>query len=148
MLDILIISVGKKHDPLLASAIDHYENRIKHFAKLNWLLVPSSDTAEESMAISQKLKSGDTVVLLDEVGKAVSNQDLAEIVDAAQNQSAKRLVFIIGGAYGVDDALKAKANNVVSLSGLVFPHQLVRLILLEQLYRSFSILSGSKYHHD
>lgn len=148
MLDILIISVGKKHDALLAQAIAHYEDRLKHYCKLGWLLVSSSDISEESSAILNKTKLGDTVVLLDETGKDVNNQQLADIIDTAQNQSVKRLIIIIGGAYGVNQEVKARADYVVSLSGLVFPHQLVRLILVEQLYRSYSILSGSKYHHE
>ncbi len=148
MLSITVISVGKKHDALFADALAHYENRLKHYCKLDWQLVPSSDINTESLAILSKLTTDDAVVLLDETGSKVTNQQLADVIDSAQNQSVKRLVFIVGGAYGVTDEVKARAGSVLSLSGLVFPHQLVRLILVEQLYRSYSILSGGKYHHE
>ncbi len=148
MQQILIISVGKKHDVLLADAIAHYEGRLKHYCKLSWLLIPSSSAIEETAAILHKLNNDDVVILLDETGKSIANQQLADMIDSAQNQSVKRLVFIIGGAYGVTEELKERANQVISLSSLIFPHQLVRLILLEQLYRSYSILAGSSYHHE
>lgn len=147
MLSIHIISVGKKHDALLAQSISHYEGRLKHSCKLSWSIIPSSDVQSESSAILEKTNLDDVVVLLDETGKAVDNNMLAKIIDDAQNQAVRRLVFVIGGAYGVNDDVKNRADYILSISGLIFPHQLVRLILLEQLYRSYSILSGGKYHH-
>lgn len=145
---ILIICVGKKHDALLSPSIEHYEGRLKHFVRVEWQIIPSSDIGSESSSICDKLKPNDKVVLLDEDGKSVDNVGLAQVIEQTQNNAVDRLVLIIGGAYGVNDDVKSRADYIFSLSKLVFPHQLVRLILVEQLYRSYSILSGSKYHHD
>lgn len=148
MLKILILSVGKKHDAELVGAIEHYEKRLTHYAKVEWQFVPSSSVDQESSEILAKLKPTDRVVLLDETGDKINNTGLAELIEKTQNQAVSRLALVIGGAYGVNNEVKARADNVLSLSGLVFPHQLVRLILVEQLYRSYSILSGGKYHHE
>jgi 23S rRNA (pseudouridine1915-N3)-methyltransferase len=77
-----------------------------------------------------------------------STEDLSQFLEKQKNESTKRLVFLIGGAYGIADEVRARANYTWSLSKLTFPHMLVRLILVEQVYRAFSILEGSKYHHD
>lgn len=148
MLHIEIICVGKKHDTLLADAINFYEKKLRHYCKITWNIIPSSDKDSESEVMLNRLNSDDMVILLDETGSQATNKVLADLIDSAQNNSVKRLVLIIGGAYGVNDTLKDRADRVVGLSALVFPHQLVRLILAEQLYRSYSILSGSKYHHN
>lgn len=144
---IVCISVGKKHDSLSAPMIEEYEKRLKHYCNFEWLLIPSSGKEDESKAIIEKLATQDKVILLDETGEQIYNAKLAKLIENAQNSSVDRLVLIIGGAYGVDDTVKERADSVIGLSNLVFPHQLVRAIVVEQIYRSFSILSGSKYHH-
>jgi 23S rRNA (pseudouridine1915-N3)-methyltransferase len=88
------------------------------------------------------------LILLDEKGKMLSSPGLANLMQQKANQSAQRIVFLIGGAYGVDDEIKKRANFTWSLSELVFPHMLVRLILAEQVYRACSILANEKYHHE
>lgn len=141
---ILCIAVGKKHDPNLAAAIAEYEKRLNNFS---WLLIPSSDKVRETEAITKQLKNDDTVILLDERGKMWANDRLAYAMESLQNRAVKRLIFIIGGAYGVDISLQRRSDYILSLSPLVFPHQIVRLLLVEQLYRTFSILAEGKYHH-
>ena len=89
----------------------------------------------------------DDLILLDETGKQLSSEDLAKFIQARANGSTKNIVFLIGGAYGVSEAVKKRANYTWSLSKLVFPHQLVRLILDEQVYRACSINRNEKYHH-
>lgn len=143
---LLIISPGKAHDRTVAEGIAEYEKRLSHFA-IEWLHPAASDKETEGAAILKTVKDGDTVVLLDERGKDITTPDLAKFFDAELQSGAKRLVFIIGGAFGVSDAVQARADRTFKLSSLVFPHMLARLILVEQLYRAVSILDGAKYHH-
>lgn len=145
---LLIISVGKKHDPSLAEAVDDFTSRVNHYAPLEWKLVsPDKDAEKEGRAILKSLDDRDQVVLLDERGKEVDSPGLAGLIEKQLNASTHRLVFVIGGAYGVSDEVRKRAHTTIALSRLVFPHQLVRLILIEQIYRAFTILRGEKYHH-
>ncbi len=151
---IKIISVGKQDDAAAKSIIDQYESRMKRWVSIEWQFLPhasgdsvSAQQIAESKSIANQLRPNDYVILLDETGVQVTNQKLAGIVEQALNQAANQVVFIIGGAYGVDDALRTRADFVLSLSPLVFPHKLVRVLLTEQLYRTFSILHGLPYHH-
>jgi 23S rRNA (pseudouridine1915-N3)-methyltransferase len=144
---VLIISPGKGHDDTVASGIAKYEKRLSRSVDLAWLFPPSGDVEKEGASIVKALKDGDFVVLLDERGKDIDSLGLSSLIDKHKLSGAKRLVFIIGGAYGVSGEVKARAQATLKLSSLVFPHMLVRLILLEQLYRALSILGGSKYHH-
>jgi len=146
MLRINIIAIGKKHDPLLVDAIDHFQRRMAHSAVVTWDIIPPSDIDSESEKLIKRAGNS-TVVLLDENGERYSSEDFSQLLQRAKNQSAKQLSFIIGGAYGVNDAVVSRADISMSLSTMVFPHQLVRLILMEQLYRGFDILAGGKYHH-
>jgi 23S rRNA (pseudouridine1915-N3)-methyltransferase len=102
---------------------------------------------KEADCILEWLEKDDYLVLLDEKGKSLSSEKLASFLQSRANESTKRVVFLIGGAFGVDDRLKKRAQLMWSLSALVFPHQLVRLILAEQLYRAATILRNEKYHH-
>ena len=102
---------------------------------------------EESQRILSKLRPTDTVILLDEMGTQFDSTALARTLDQLFT-NGKSVVFVIGGAYGVSDELRSRADTVWSLSPLVFPHQLVRLILIEQLYRAQSIANGGRYHHE
>lgn len=145
---ITCITVGKKHDPKLVNAIEDYEKRLKSYCDFSWAYIPTSDKDTESAAITKQLKDDDVVVLLDERGKLWANNYLSQAVEYLQNSSTKRVVMIIGGAYGVNDDLVRRSNYVVAFSPLVFPHQIVRLLVVEQLYRTYAILSGSNYHHN
>jgi 23S rRNA (pseudouridine1915-N3)-methyltransferase len=97
--------------------------------------------------ILEWLQPDDYLIALDERGKQTSSEELAAFIQQRANESRKRLIFLIGGAYGLDDVVLKRADFKWSLSKLVFPHQLVRLILAEQLYRACTILRGEKYHH-
>ena len=147
-----IIAIGPKHEPHLQEIIDSYEKRLERFGGVHWILLPygaqANETARrtESAAITTKLKDDDYVVLLDERGSELTSLALAKRLDTMR-ASSRRIVFVIGGAYGVDDALRTRAEFVLSLSQLVFPHQIIRLILVEQLYRSHMILENHPYHH-
>lgn len=145
---LLIISPGKGHDHTVADGIAEYEKRFDKRFDLSWTLPAAGSKETESAAILKALKPGDFVVLLDERGKDVDTPAFAKLLDAQLQSGTKRLVFIIGGAYGVSEEIKSCANLTLRLSSLVFPHMLVRLILIEQLYRAQSILLGGKYHHE
>jgi 23S rRNA (pseudouridine1915-N3)-methyltransferase len=150
---IIALSVGKKNDSLYGDSILEFSSRIERYASFEWKIVSpsgkSGDEArrEEESAIIGALKEGDYVVLLDERGKEVSTIDFSTFLEKRMIAGDKRIVFIIGGAFGVSEGVRDKAHFVWSLSKLVFPHQLVRVILAEQLYRGFSVVNGEKYHH-
>lgn len=150
---IKILCVGKKHDAIYKDAVAHFEKRLGMYTKFEWVLLPHSSLEgaiardEESMRIIQKLSQDDYVVLLDETGDLKTSSDLANHIERAQN-SARTIICIIGGAYGVNDELKNRANLKVAFGRVVFPHQLMRVLVLEQLYRGHSILAGSGYHHE
>ena len=149
---ITIVAVGKKHEAWVAEGIGRYEKRLKPPFNIEWVLLPHSSLEgmrarqEESQALLARLKDDDFVILLDETGRQVASPQLAAQLEQ-QFVGSRRVVLVIGGAYGVDGALMARADTVWSLSELVFPHQLVRLILAEQLYRAQEIARGGSYHH-
>jgi 23S rRNA (pseudouridine1915-N3)-methyltransferase len=147
----VIIAVGSKHDADLKMAIVRYETRLQKTMPLRWVLLPYSaregDEArrDESVRILEKVKNDDYVILCDERGTQLSSEALAAKLQ--QVSAHKRVVLVIGGAYGVDSSVHMRADFVWSLSLLVFPHQLVRLILAEQLYRAQMIATSHPYHH-
>jgi len=102
---------------------------------------------KEGETILEWLHEGDYLVALDERGKQHTSEALAQFIQTRANESVKKLVFLIGGAFGIDAPVLKRANHVWSLSPLVFPHQLVRLILAEQIYRACTINRNEKYHH-
>lgn len=150
-------SVGKAHDAYVKEGIELFTRRISHYFPVEWNLVPhlknsgmlsEMDLRErEGKTILGFLKPDDHLVLLDERGKQQSSEELAAYLQATASRSVKKLVFLIGGAYGVSDAVRKRADHTWSISKLVFPHQLVRLILAEQVYRACTILRNEKYHH-
>ena len=144
---ILIISPGKGHDETVAVGIAGYEKRLSRVWPLEWAHPRASDKDTEGSAILKLLKDGDYAVLLDERGQDINTPGLAKLIDARLQGGGKRLVFVIGGAFGVSAGVAQRADATIKLSSLVFPHMLVRLVLVEQLYRAHSILQGGKYHH-
>ena len=149
---ITVVAIGKKHEDWLVEGIERYEKRLKVPFNLNWTFLRSSlqkgavASKEESESIMNKLKPDDYVVLLDELGKMYDSPTLSKTLTIPLEQS-KNVIIVIGGAYGVSEELQNRADIVWSLSPLVFPHQLVRLILVEQLYRAQTIRSGQPYHN-
>jgi len=151
-MSLAILSVGKKHETWVAEGIERYQKRLKPPFDAKWELIPPSGyeglraRQDESQRLLSRLDAYDFIVLLDERGRAIDSPALAHLLEAPLNQSIK-VALVIGGAYGVDDSLHQRANFIWSLSPLVFPHQLVRLILIEQLYRAQEITGGRPYHH-
>ncbi len=150
---IRIVAIGRKHETWVTAGLERYQKRLQKPWAAEWVLLPHSALdgpaarQEESGRILSRLDTRDFVVLLDETGESLDSPALARLCEQ-QFVTAHPLVFVIGGAYGVDERLHTRADRVLSLSRLVFPHQLVRLILIEQLYRAQSIASGGKYHHE
>lgn len=150
-------SVGKAHEPYVKPGIEEFSKRLNRYFKTEWVLLPVPKQAamlsemdlrkKEADMILEWLQKDDYLILLDERGTPLSSPGLAQLLQQKANESQKQLVFLIGGAYGVDEAVRKRANFTWSLSSLVFPHQLVRLILAEQLYRAATILKNEKYHH-
>ena len=150
-----ILSVGKAHESYIKEGVEQFTKRIGHYYPIDWQLITPSKLTEptqikkaEAASILKTLTSTDVLVLLDETGKMLNSPGLAKLIQQKANQSAQRIVFLIGGAYGVDAEIKSRANFTWSLSELVFPHMLVRLLLAEQVYRACSILANEKYHHE
>jgi len=151
---ITIVTSGKSHDADMKASIEDFSKRIEKYYPFNWQVlstkqysVAADQKKYESGIILSQLTKDDFVILLDERGKNISSPDVAELIQQAAISSRKRMVFIIGGAYGVEQSVFERANIVWSLSKLVFPHMLVRLILAEQLYRACTIIRNEKYHH-
>ncbi|HMU72039.1 MAG TPA: 23S rRNA (pseudouridine(1915)-N(3))-methyltransferase RlmH [Ferruginibacter sp.] len=150
-------TVGKDHEPYVKDGILQFTKRIGNYYPVQWNIIPSPKNAAMLSEMDLKKKEGETIldflakddylVLLDERGKQLRSEELASFIQQRANESAKNIVFLIGGAFGVSEAVQQRANYTWSLSKLVFPHQLVRLILAEQVYRACSINRNEKYHH-
>jgi len=150
-------TIGKNHESYVKEGVDLFTKRISNYYPVEWNILPSPKNAatlsgtdlkkKEGELINGLLQKEDWLVLLDENGKMLSSEGLANFIQHRANESTKNIVFLIGGAFGVSDAIKQRANYQWSLSKLVFPHQLVRLILAEQVYRACSINRNEKYHH-
>lgn len=149
---IRVIAVGKKHESWVLEGIERYQKRLKRPFTVEWVLLPHSAReghaarVEESERILSRIKPDEYVVLLDERGKLLDSPTLSKVL-LRPLESSQTIVIVIGGAYGVDKTIHTTADVVWSLSPLVFPHQLVRLILAEQLYRAQEIAAGNPYHH-
>ena len=151
---ITVITAGKAHDTDMKAAIEDFSKRIEKYYPFNWQILSTKQynvAAEqkkfESGIILAQITKDDFVVLLDERGKQFNSIEVSDLIQQSGNASKKRMVFIIGGAHGVEQTVFDRANVVWGLSKLVFPHMLVRLILAEQLYRACTIIRNEKYHH-
>ena len=150
-------SIGKSHDDYVKKGIEDFSKRINNYYSVEWIIIPPPKNAsslpdsdlkkQEAKAVVQKLSKEDFLVLLDESGTQLSSAELAQFLARHLSGNTRSLIFLIGGAFGVTEEIKGRANFTWSLSKLVFPHMLVRLILAEQVYRACSILRNEKYHH-
>lgn len=141
----------------MQQGIEEFTKRLSKYFDAGWqIIAPPKNAAslpeailkkQEAELVLQQIKESDYIILLDERGKQFTSPELAGFIQRKANENIKRLVFVIAGAFGAAEALQQKANFTWSLSKLVFPHMLVRLILAEQLYRACTILKNEKYHH-
>jgi len=152
-MSLTIIAIGKKHESWVSEGIERYQKRLKQPYNVEWILLPHSSfegnkaRQEESDRISGRLSGFDFTIVLDERGRMIDSPQLAGILDDPLAHSQK-IAIVIGGAYGITEELRQQVRLVWSLSPLVLPHQLVRLILIEQLYRVQKIATGGSYHHE
>jgi len=150
-------SIGKNHEPYVKEGIEDFTQRISKYFSVEWNIIPVPKNAGMMSEMDLKKKEGEMIidwlkkdhylVALDEHGKEMSAEKLADFLQLRANDSIKTLVFVIGGPFGLDEAVLQKANYKWSLSKLTFPHQLARLILAEQVYRACTIIRNEKYHH-
>lgn len=150
-------SIGKAHEGYVKSGIDDFTKRLSNYFPVQWNIIPVPKNAgllsetdlkkREAAIVLGLLKEDDYLVALDERGKSLTSEGLANLLQQRANESTRHLVFLIGGAFGLDEAVLKAAKLKWSLSDLTFPHQLVRLVLAEQVYRACTILRNEKYHH-
>lgn len=149
-------AIGKTSERYLDEGMAIFEKRLKNYVPVQWQIIPDVKVKtaearvikkEEGEKVLAKLQSDDYLVLLDENGKEFTSVDLANWMEKRMNQSPRRLIFLIGGAFGFSDAVYERAQEKISLSRLTFSHQMVRLFLMEQLYRAMTILKNEPYHN-
>ncbi|MCL4164904.1 UNVERIFIED_CONTAM: hypothetical protein GTU68_035823 [Idotea baltica] len=154
---IKLITIGKTDNKQLTVLIEEYIKRLGHYIKFSFEIIPdiknSKNLSEkqqkqkEGELILNKLKTTDTLILLDENGKQHDSLAFSSYLQKHMNSGIKQLVFVIGGPYGFSDDIYKKANGKLSLSKMTFSHQMIRLFFIEQLYRGFTILRNEPYHH-
>lgn len=149
---IKIICVGKIKEDYLKAAIKEYQKRITKYTKIDIIEVPDASYDDinkvlkvEAEHIEKNLKKTDNIIVLDIYGQTLSSKELSEKLERLETDNSN-LTFIIGGSYGLSDEIKKKANYSLSFSKLTFPHQLFRVMLLEQIYRSYKIRNNENYH--
>ncbi len=158
-MNVQLICVGKLKEKFWMEAAAEYQKRLGAFCSLTVTELPEEklpaepsqaqiDAAlrKEAQAIAQRIPQGAWTVCLCIEGKAQSSEDLAGLLRRFETDSAKQLVFLIGGSFGLDEELKARCRTRLSMSPMTFPHHLARIMALEQIYRAFSINAGSRYH--
>jgi len=149
--------MGKTAERWLQEGIDEYAKRLKHYVSLSIEIVPTpknlpkQDVAKqkelEGSAILACIASSDEVYLLDERGLAYTSEGLADFLQKRMSSGIKNLVLVIGGPFGFSEKIYQRANGLISFSQLTFSHQMIRLLVCEQVYRAFTILRGESYHH-
>ncbi len=155
---IALLQTGKTTDKHMAEVADLYSNRIKKYIGFDIITLPDIKNARNMPGQEQKIKEGknilksvspdDYVIILDEMGKEFRTVDFSEMLEKIFMLPKKRIVFVIGGPWGFSEDIYGRADFKMSLSKMTFPHQLVRLLFLEQLYRVFTIIRGEPYHHE
>lgn len=155
---ITLLTVGKTEDAYIRDGIDKYVKRLKHYARFEIVDLPElkntkaltqdQQKSKEAEMLLKKITNTDYVVLLDEKGLEFTSSQFATWLDKKAVGSTSSIIFIVGGPYGFDATVYARANDKLSLSRMTFSHQMVRLFFTEQLYRAFTILKGEPYHHE
>ena len=155
---ILLLVIGKTDEKYLLEGMSKYRDRLKHYIGFNYEEIPdiknrkslseAQQKKQEADLILAKLKVGDKLVLLDEKGKDYRSLEFAKYFQQQMNSGIKRLVFVVGGPYGFDTSVYEKSQGKLSLSKMTFSHQMIRLFMVEQVYRAMTILKNEPYHHE
>lgn len=156
-MNIKLLAIGKTDDKNLQILIDNYSKRLGFYIKFDLEVIPDIKNVKNLSETQQKQKEGeliltkisatDHLILLDEKGKDFSSIAFADELQKKMNAGIKTLVFVIGGPYGFSEEVYQKAQGKISLSKMTFSHQMVRLFVIEQIYRGFTILKNEPYHH-
>lgn len=156
-MNIDLIVVGKTNFNYVSEAVDLYAGRLKKYINFNIVVIPDIKNAKNLSSSELKTKEGellvaqltkyDHIVLLDEKGKEFTSVDFAQWLNKKMITGYKRICLVIGGAYGFSDAVYSITNEKISLSKMTFSHQMIRMLIVEQIYRGFTILNGEPYHH-
>ena len=155
---IKLLAIGKTDDKNLQALIRTYEQRLKHYIKFELCILPdiknsknlsqNQQKEKEGVLIEKEIQATDQLILLDEKGKEFRSIEFSHFLQKKMNSGIKQLVFVIGGPYGFSDKIYQKANGKVSFSKMTFSHQMIRLFVVEQTYRAFTILKNEPYHHE
>lgn len=155
---IKLLAIGKTDDKNLVELITMYQNRLKHYIKFDFEIIPDIKNAKnlseeqqkekEGNLILSKLQNTDQLLLLDDKGRQFTSVEFSSFLQKKMNSGIKQLVLVIGGPYGFSNAVYKKASGKVSLSKMTFSHQMIRLFIIEQIYRGFTILKNEPYHHE
>ena len=155
---IKLLAIGKTDDKNLQQLIETYQNRLKHYIKFELSIIPDIKNVKNLSKNQQKEKEGelilkqlqptDQLLLLDEKGKEFRSIEFSKYLQKKMNSGIKQLVLVIGGPYGFSEEVYKKSNGKISLSKMTFSHQMIRLFVVEQLYRGFTILKNEPYHHE
>lgn len=153
-----LVMVGRTDESWLNTGLEHYLRRIERYTPFQTIVIPDIKRSsampdivlkeKEGEVILKLLSPSDIMVLLDERGMEMGSRGFADFLNKMMLSGCRKLFFVIGGAYGFSDSVYKRADHKLSLSRMTFPHQLVRLVFAEQLYRAFSILNNEPYHHD
>jgi 23S rRNA (pseudouridine1915-N3)-methyltransferase len=156
-MNIRLLAIGKTDNKNLQILMDEYSKRLGFYVKFDMEVIPDLKNVKNLTEKLQKEKEGelilskitatDQLILLDENGASFSSVGFSDYLQKKMNAGVKTLVFVIGGPYGFSDEVYAKAQGKISLSAMTFSHQMVRLFVIEQLYRGFTILKNEPYHH-
>ncbi|XP_043711943.1 putative RNA methyltransferase At5g10620 [Telopea speciosissima] len=155
-LPLRLLTVGRRRSSGVQLLVEEYKEKLKYYCSVDDIQIRSNpkkscdvkaQVEREDMAVMQHIKSEDWVVMLDEHGSNIGSTQMAELVGDAGNTGSSRLLFCIGGPYGHGPQLRDRANVTIRLSSLVLNHQIALIVLLEQLYRAWTILKGQNYHH-
>lgn len=154
---IKLLAIGKTDNKLLEQLMDVYQKRLKHYVKFELEVIPDikqkslsheEQKTKEGQLILKKLKAEDYLMLLDEKGESYRSVEFAKLLQKRMNSGIKQLVLVIGGPYGFSTEVYQRAKSQISLSKMTFSHQMIRLFIIEQIYRSFTILKNEPYHHE
>jgi 23S rRNA (pseudouridine1915-N3)-methyltransferase len=156
-MQIKLLAIGKTDNKQLQSLIEDYQKRLGFYIKFEFEIIPDlkktknlsedQQKQKEGDLILSKIQSQDVLILLDENGKQLNSVGFSEYLQKHMNSGIKQLVFVIGGPYGFSETVYNKASGKISLSKMTFSHQMIRLFIIEQLYRGFTILRNEPYHH-
>ncbi|SDW77876.1 23S rRNA (pseudouridine1915-N3)-methyltransferase [Lutibacter oricola] len=155
---IKLLAIGKTDDKNLQNLIETYQNRLKHYIKFELEIIPDiknvknlsekQQKEKEGEIILKKLSPTDQLILLDEKGKEFRSIEFAKFMQQKMNSGVKQIVLVIGGPYGFSEEVYKKAQGKISFSKMTFSHQMIRLFIVEQIYRAFTILKNEPYHHE